>query len=120
MARKLRAPDALKRRHLIEEALPPARALAIAEAYLAEQRIFDALAFLAKAEAKDRLRELQREAVSRGDLFLVREIAALLGEEPGGATWSAVAEAAAVAGKERCANEARRLAAARAGERSRA
>jgi hypothetical protein len=117
MARS-RTPDPLKRRHLVEEALAAPRALAIAEAYLAEDRVFDAVAFLHKAGAQDRLRALQAEAVTRGDLFLVREISALLGEPPGAATWQAVAEAAAAAGKERCASEARRLAAARGGERA--
>jgi hypothetical protein len=120
MARKVRPPDPLKRRHLIEDALQPARALAIAEAFLAEDRVFDALGFLKKAGADDRLRALQGEAIARGDIFLVREIAALLGEEPGAPAWDAVAAAAAAAGKERCATEARRLSAARSGERSRA
>ena len=115
-----RTPDPLKRRHLVEEPLPAPRALALAEGYLAEERVFDALAFLAKAGATDRLRALQGEAIARGDLFLVREIAGVLGEEPSAATWSAVADAAAAAGKERCVTEARRLAAARSGERSRA
>lgn len=118
MARSARTPDPLKRRHLVEETLPAPRALAIAEAYLAEDRVFDALAFLHKAGAPDRLRALQADAVARGDLFLVREVAALLGEEPAAATWLAVAEAAAAAGKERCATEARRVAAARGGERA--
>jgi hypothetical protein len=120
MAREPRAPDPLKRRHLVEEALAAPKALAIAEAYLAAGRRFDALAFLAKAGARERLVALAREAVAEGDLFLVREIGALLGEEPGAETWNAVAEAAAAAGKERYAAEARRLAAARSGERSRA
>jgi hypothetical protein len=53
-------------------------------------------------------------------VFLVREIGVLLGEEPGEEVWTAVAEAAAAAGKERFATEARRLAGARAGERPRA
>jgi hypothetical protein len=120
MAKLAKPPDPLKRRHLVEETLPPARALALAEAYLAAGQRFDALAFLAKAGAPDRLRSLRAEAVAEGDVFLVREIGALLGEEADAATWSAVAEAAAAAGKERYAAEARRLAAARAGERTRA
>jgi hypothetical protein len=120
MARRARTPDPLKRRHLVEEALPAARASALAEAYLAEQRVFDALAFLSKAGDADRLRSLRDEAVASGDLFLVREITALLGDEPGASLWNAVAAAAAAAGKERCANEARRLATARSGERGRA
>ena len=118
MAKTARPPDPLKRRHLVEDELPAARALAIAEAYLGEDRRFDALTFLAKAGATDRLRALQDDAVGAGDLFLVREIAVLLGEPPTAETWTRVASAADAAGKERCAAEARRLAAAR-GERPR-
>jgi hypothetical protein len=114
MARRTRAPDALKRRHLVESELSAPRALAIAESYLADARPFDALTFLSKAGATERLRELLREAAAGGDLFLVREIGALLGEPPSPETWLQVAEAAAAAGKERCAVEARRLAAAAA------
>ena len=120
MAKAGKPPDPLKRRHLVEEALPAPRALAVAEAFLAAGQRFDAVGFLAKAGESERLRALRAEAVAEGDLFLVREIGALLGEEPDAATWNAVAEAAAAAGKERYANEARRLAAARAGERTRA
>jgi hypothetical protein len=112
MARRTRAPDALKRRHLVESELSAPRALAIAEAYLADGRPFDALTFLSKAGAAERLRTLLGEAAAAGDLFLVREIGALLGEPPDPETWLQVAEAAAAAGKERYAVEARRLAAA--------
>jgi hypothetical protein len=100
--------------------LPAPRALALAEAYLAAGRSFDALTFLAKAGARDRLHALQLDAVAAGDVFLVREIGVLLGEEPGADVWTAVAEAAGAAGKERFATEARRLAGARAAERPRA
>lgn len=116
---KTKLPDPLKRRHLLEEALAPARALALADAYLAEGRCVDALAFLHRAGAADRLRALLAEAVSAGDLFLARETAALLGEAPDAATWNALAAAADAAGRERYAVEARRLAAARSGERAR-
>jgi hypothetical protein len=116
---KAKTPDPLKRRHLVEEGLPAPRALALAEAYLAEGRVFDALAFLDKAGEKDRLRALQREAIASGDLFLVREIAPLLGEEPDAETWRHVARSATSSGKEHYAVEAERLAAARSGERSR-
>jgi hypothetical protein len=116
---KSRVPSPLKRRHLLEEALTPARALAIAEAYVAEGRVFDALAFLRKADAVDRLRALQADAVTAGDLFVVREIAALLGEAPDARTWNELAAAAEAAGRERYAGEARRLAAARSAERAR-
>lgn len=116
---RAKTPDPLKRRHLLEEALPPARAVAIAEAYLAEGRRFDALAFLAKADDRDRMRKLLGEAVTDGDLFLAREVAALLGEPPDARTWNELAAAAEAAGRERSAAEARRLAAARSGERAR-
>jgi hypothetical protein len=115
-----KTPNPLQRRHLLEEKLTPARAKTIAEAYLAENRPFDALAFLAKAGEQDRLRALAGEAATQGDLFLVREIAALVGEEPDAEEWREVARAAAAAGKERYASEAERLAAARSGERPRA
>lgn len=118
--RKPKPPDPLRRRHLLEEKLPAVRAVAIAEAYLAEDRHFDALAWLAMAGDHDRLRGLQRDAIGRGDLFLVREIAGLLGEDPGSDVWQAVSQAAARAGRERDATEAARLAAARGGERPRA
>ena len=117
---KSKTPGPLQRRHLLEETLAAPRAKALAEAYLAEGRVFDALAFLAKAGETDRLRALQRDAVASGDLFLVREIAALLGEAPEADVWSDVARAAAAAGKERYATEADRLGAARSGERPRA
>jgi Flp pilus assembly protein TadD len=115
---RVKTPDPLKRRHLLEEALAPARAVAIAEAYVAEGRRFDALAFLKKADARERLRELLAEAVTEGDLFLAREVAALLGEPPDARTWNALAAAAEAAGRDRDAAEARRLAAARSGERA--
>ena len=41
-----RIPDPLKRRHLVEGDLDPAKALALAEAYLAEGRSQEAVAFL--------------------------------------------------------------------------
>jgi hypothetical protein len=119
MARS-KAPDPLKRRHLVEETLAAPRALAIAESYLAEGRVFDAMAFLAKAGENDRLRALLREAVAAGDVFLAREISGVLGEPLDADAWSHVARAAASSGKERYASEAERLAAARTGERARA
>jgi hypothetical protein len=119
MARS-KTPGPLKRRHLLEENLTPAKARAIAEGYLAENRPFDALAFLAKAGDTDRLRALAGEAAAQGDVFLVREIGTLVGEEPDAGEWREVARAASAAGKERYATEADRLAASRSGERPRA
>jgi hypothetical protein len=101
-------PDPLERRHLVERELEPARALAIAEAYLAEERAQEAVAFLARAQATERLEALWRQAVEQGDPFLLRDVAAALGREPDVACWRALAEAAARAGKDRYASEGRR------------
>lgn len=103
-------PDPLKRRHLVEEDLDPARAMAIAEAYLAEGRVPEALAFLEKAEARDRLAELRDAAVAEGDVFVLRATASALGEEVEGEIWARVAETAEAAGKALYAREARRQA----------
>jgi hypothetical protein len=101
-------PDPLERRHLIERPLEPARARAIAEAYLADERAQEAVAFLARAQASDRLEALWRLAIAQGDPFLLREVAAALGREPDAASWRALGESAAAAGKDRYAAEARR------------
>jgi hypothetical protein len=101
-------PDPLERRHLIERQLDPARALAIAEAYLAEGRAVEAIAFLRKANAQSRLETLQQEAVRDGDPFLLREVAQALGREPDVAAWRGLEGAAAAAGRDRYAAEARR------------
>lgn len=109
MARSL-IPDPLERRHLIERELEPARALAIADAYVADGRALEAVAFLRKARAESRLEELQLEAVRVGDPFLLREIAQALGREADASAWRQLADAAAAAGKDRYAAEARRQA----------
>jgi hypothetical protein len=109
MARN-KLPDPLERRHSLVRPMDAAEALRIAEAYLAEGRQMESLAFFAKAGARERLEGLAREALAAGDAFLLREVSACLGEEPDSATWLALAEAAEAAGKERYALEARRLA----------
>lgn len=103
-------PDPLKRRHWIEEDLTPSRALEVAEAYLAAGRAIEAIVFLQKAEASERMAELLEEAAQAGDAFLVRALAAALGEEVPVETWERVASAADAVGKERYAKEARRQA----------
>jgi hypothetical protein len=103
-------PDPLARRHLLERALAPAQALAIGAAYLAEGRQVEAVEFLAKAGAAERLAELRREAVAAGDVFLLRMIAAADGTPASRAEWQAVAAAAEVAGKARYVTEAQRQA----------
>jgi hypothetical protein len=105
---KTAIPDPLERRHLVERQLEPSRALAIAEAYLAAQRSLEAVAFLRKAKAAERLEVLWREAVAAGDAFLLREVAQALGREPSTADWRALSEAAAATGRDRYAAEGRR------------
>lgn len=107
MARR-RIPDALERRTLVEADLAPERALAIAEAYLDEGRELEAVAFLEKAGARDRLLELQRRAIEAGDAFLLQEVARALGAEPDRAAWESLLRAAEAAGKDLYAQEARR------------
>jgi len=101
-------PDPLERRHLIERPLDPARALTIAEAYLAEGRSIEAVAFLRKANAESRLDALWQEALREGDPFLLREVGHALQREPDAGAWHQLADCAASAGKDRYAVEARR------------
>ncbi len=101
-------PNPLERRHLIEGALDPSRARQLAEAYLAEGRGLEAVPFLHRAGARERLAALRAEAVETGDAFLLREIAQVTGEQPGRADWRALSEAAAAAGKQRYAALAQR------------
>ncbi len=107
---KAKIPDPLGRRHLIERDLAPAQALKYAQAYLEEGRAVEAVDFFAKADAKESLEELRLEAISSGDVFLLRVVTAALGVTPVRADWQNAAQAADAAGKERYAQEARRLA----------
>jgi hypothetical protein len=103
-------PNPLDRRHQIERQLAPEAARRVAEAYLQAGRAWEAIAFLQKAEARDRLVELRTEAEAAGDVFLVRELSRALRDDLDAARWRAVAEAAAAAGKDLYAAQARRLA----------
>lgn len=105
-------PDPLNRRLLVEGSLDPGRARAIAEAYLGEGRAVEAIAFLTKADDRDALARIRDEAVASGDVFLLREAAAALGEDIDASQWRETAEHAASLGKEQYASEARRHAAA--------
>jgi hypothetical protein len=105
---KSRLPNPLERRHLIEREIPPAQALRIAVAYLEEGRAVESLEFLRKADARDRLTELRREAIEGGDAFLMRGVAVASGEPATREEWQALAEAASAAGKLHYAEEARR------------
>jgi hypothetical protein len=103
-------PNPLERRHLIERDAAPEASLRLAETYLAEGRGWEAIVFLQKAGARDRLAALREEAVAEGDFFLVRELTRALGDELPAAQWRATSEAAAAAGKERYAASAHRMA----------
>ena len=107
---KSQIPNALDRRHLVEREMTPAQALRVAEAYLAEGRTIEALDFLRKAGAAERLSELRREAVSTGDAFLLRSVASSDGIPPTRAEWSALADAAAASGRRLYADQAQRQA----------
>ncbi|HEY8119793.1 MAG TPA: hypothetical protein VII78_00620 [Myxococcota bacterium] len=108
MAKHGAIPDPLARRHELEKPLDPARARAIGEAYLAEKRELEAIAFLAKAGASEALEKLCATAVERGDAFLLREATSALGREPERASWERLERAAEMQGRERYAAEAKR------------
>jgi hypothetical protein len=105
-----RIPNPLERRHLVERELPPAQALRIAEAYLEEGRTIEAVEFLRKAGAEERLGELRRDAIASGDAFLLRGVASAAAAPATRDEWLALADAATAAGKLRYADEARRQA----------
>jgi len=113
---QLKLPDALSRRHLLEGGLDASKALALARLYLEDSREVEAIDFLAaadpdsNAEARDALGEIQREAVERGDVFLMRAASAALDEEPPAETWRALAEAASRAGRPQDVETAERFA----------
>lgn len=107
---KIKLPDALARRHLLEGNLDAKKARAIADAYLEEDREIEAIDFLARADAPDVLARLQKAALDRGDVFLMKAASAALGDEPASQTWRDLASAATAKGRLRDAEAAARLA----------
>jgi hypothetical protein len=107
-------PDPLARRHLIEKDLDAAQSIALADAYLEAGRSSEAIPFLVKAGADDRLEEMMAEAVSEGDAFLLKQLAHVTRTDPGSARWLELADHAEAAGKLLYAESARRH--ARAGD----
>ena len=101
-------PDPLERRHLVEKDLSPAQAIAIADAYLAQDRCVEAVDFLRIAKAADRLAELRARAIADGDAFLFRCVAGAQQTPPTREEWQRLATAATGRGLERYAVEARR------------
>ena len=105
---KSKIPDPIERRHLVEKSLPPAQALAIAEAYLADDRYIEAVDFLKIAAADEQLAELRRRSVADGNAFLLRAVAAAQGVPPTRDDWQRLEAAATAQGLERYAVMARR------------
>ena len=109
MARS-KIPNPLERRHLLERDLQASKALDIAEAYLQEDRSIEAVGFLVKAGATEKLEALLEAATESGDLFLMRAVATGLKITPDSAHWKRLAVAADAAGKSEYAATARRQA----------
>ena len=109
MARKA-IPGPLERRHLLAREIPADQALRIGEAYVAEERFPEAVEFLQKAGADERLEALRARAIEAGDAFLLRAVARAQDEPPARQDWLRLAEAAAAAGKLQYEEEARRQA----------
>jgi hypothetical protein len=105
---KVKIPDPLERRHLVEKQLPPAQALAIAQAYLAEDRCVEAVDFLKIAAANEQLAELRQRSIAEGDAFLLRAVAGAQGHPPTREDWQRLEAAASAQGRERYALTARR------------
>jgi hypothetical protein len=105
---KAKIPDPLERRHLVEKELAPDQARAIADAYLAEERWIEAIDFLKLAGAGDGLAELRKRALSQGDAFLLRAVAAAQGRPVTREDWQKLGASATEHGLERYAVEARR------------
>ena len=95
---------------MIERQLGEAQALRVADGYLEEGRVIEALDFLEKAGATEKLAALREQAVENGDAFLLRSVAGAMGSPPEGAEWEALATAAAAGGRDRYAEDARRQA----------
>lgn len=107
---KTKLPDPLSRRYLLESELDPAKARALADAYLEAEREIEAVEFFARSGGEEPLRALQAAAIGRGDVFLMKMASAALDEEPTSETWRTLQQAATAAGRERDAEMAARLA----------
>jgi len=105
---KTAIPNPLKRRHLIEQEIDSQQCLSIADAYQADGRHFEALQFLVKAGADDRIEALADEAVGAGDAFLLKQVADAQRSDPGPERWAQLAAVADECGLERYAEMARR------------
>lgn len=100
----------MTRRQLIEKELEPARCLDVADAYLEEGRTTEAIVFLQKAGADDRLAELAEQAVAEGDTFLLKSIVDATQQDVAAERWRALSQAAERSGRDRYAQTALRYA----------
>ena len=107
---KSKLPNPLERRHLIEKELPADQALAIAKAYLEDDRRAEAVVFLGKAGAEDELRALADQAIEDGDGFLLGEVSRVQQHEPDPEVWARLEASARRLGKLRYAESASRQA----------
>jgi hypothetical protein len=105
---KVKIPDPLERRHLVEKQLPPAQARAIADAYLADDRCVEAIDFLKLAAAGAQLADLRERAIRDGDAFLLRAVARAQELPPTREDWQKLEAAANASGRERYALTAHR------------
>jgi hypothetical protein len=104
-------PDLMARRHLLEKELDAKQAIALADAYLSDDRAIEALAFLAKAGASDRLEALAEHAIEAGDAFLLKAVLEVAGDDLHGREhWIRLEAAAERAGKTLYASVASRMA----------
>jgi len=108
-------PNPMERRQLLEKSMDAKAAVAIADTYLDADRPVEAIDFLSKAGAEDRLEALGALAIEAGDAFLLKSVHDALGvEEPRIDDWERLASAAEAAGRDLYAKQARRAAGAAA------
>ena len=106
---KPKVPDPLKLRHLLESQ-SGAAAGRTAEACLAAGQTIDAIEFLVLADDTEKLEAVRQQAISSGDVFLLRALVRATGVAVETGQWQATADAAAASAKHRYAPDARRLA----------
>lgn len=97
----MKLPDPLTRRHWLEGETSAARCIEVAEAYRAEGRDAEAIAFLEKAEASEALEALIAKGIADGDGFLAQSASRSLGRELSKDEWKALGRAAEAAGRQR-------------------
>jgi len=105
---KSRIPHPPPRKPHNEREIENEKSLALADIYLEQGRLVEAVDFLVKAEANDRIEALKSDAVADGDAFLLKAIADATRNDPGADAWRALAEAAETHGKALYAEMARR------------